>query len=304
MTAYRIRHVNTYSYQNAVVSSHHRLRLTPHTGFNQQLRQHVVDFSLTDYSYHSALDSFSNAESHVEMHIPYTKLVITAFSEVVVNRRLPAWQQDQLLWDQAMTYAPNVEQFRYNSPHVERAAEITAYAQASFQPGRRLLEAYREFIMRMHDDFIYDPVATDISTPVREVLCDKKGVCQDFAHLAIAALRGLGLAACYVSGYLETMPPAGQKRLVGADASHAWLAIWHPQLGWVQADPTNGCLVADRHVVLAVGRDFSDVSPITGIIFGGGKQQLKIAVDVVPEVEWPHAQWVMQGLPLTQQQQQ
>ncbi|MGA8170325.1 MAG: transglutaminase family protein, partial [Methylocystis sp.] len=160
-------------------------------------------------------------------------------------------------------------------------APITAHARASFPRGRPILEATQDFMRRMHVDFAYDPKATDIATPLADVFARRGGVCQDFAHIMIAGLRGLGLPAAYVSGYLRTLPAPGQKRLEGADASHAWASIWcGPAFGWLQLDPTNDIVVSDDHIVLAIGRDYADVSPIDGVILGSGPQKLAVSVDV------------------------
>ena len=161
-----------------------------------------------------------------------------------------------------------------------------------FTPGRPTLEAVKAFTRHLFASFIYDPVATEIATPLSQALAQGRGVCQDFAHLAIASLRSLGLPARYVSGYVETVLSAGQQRLQGADASHAWFSLWLPDLGWVDCDPTNGCLVADCHVAICHGRDFADISPVTGVILGGGHQGQGVEVDVIPEREWlVHSPW-------------
>ncbi len=158
---------------------------------------------------------------------------------------------------------------------------IAAYARESFPAGRPVLEAALELMRRVHADFAYDPKATQIATPLAEVFARRGGVCQDFAHIMIAALRGLGLPANYVSGYLRTLPAPGQKRLEGADASHAWISLWcGPAFGWLQLDPTNDVFVCDDHIVLAIGRDYADVSPIDGIILVSGPQKLSVSVDV------------------------
>ena len=161
-------------------------------------------------------------------------------------------------------------------------AELAAYAAPSFPPGMPLLQGVLDLTDRIHEDFVFDPLATTVSTPVEEILKSRRGVCQDFAHLQIACLRSLGLAARYVSGYLETLPPPGKEKLVGSDASHAWLAVFCPRNGWVEVDPTNNCVAGERHIILAWGRDFSDVSPIRGVIYGAGSHTLKVSVDVEP----------------------
>jgi transglutaminase-like putative cysteine protease len=160
-------------------------------------------------------------------------------------------------------------------------AELMAYARAAFPAGAPLLDAVLELTRRIHEDFTFDPEATTVATPLAEVFKSRRGVCQDFARLEIACLRSLGLPARYVSGYLETLPPPGRARLVGADASHAWVAVYCPEVGWLHVDPTNNVMPSQRHVSIAWGRDYSDVSPIRGVILGGGKHTLRVNVDVV-----------------------
>jgi len=169
----------------------------------------------------------------------------------------------------------------FDSPLIKASAELATYARPSFPPGRPLLEAIVELTQRIHEDFRFDPKATTVATPITEVFRSRRGVCQDFARLQIACLRSLGLAAHYVSGYLETVPPPNQSRLLGADASHAWLAVYCPEIGWIDIDPTNNLLPAGTHVTLAWGRDYSDVSPIRGVILGGGGHSLRVRVDVM-----------------------
>jgi transglutaminase-like putative cysteine protease len=159
--------------------------------------------------------------------------------------------------------------------------ELAAYARAAFTPGRPLLGAVIELTRRIHEEFTFDPKATTIATPLADVFRSRRGVCQDFARLEIACLRSLGLPARYVSGYLETVPPAGRSRLLGADASHAWLAVYCPGEEWIHVDPTNNLLPSRRHVTVAWGRDYHDVSPIHGVILGGGSHTLRVHVDVL-----------------------
>jgi len=173
-------------------------------------------------------------------------------------------------------------QFVFPSVYAPIAEAARAYAAPSFTEGRPLLDAVMDFTDRIHTEFAYDPGATTVATTVEEALGLKRGVCQDFAHLQIAGLRAMGLPVRYVSGYLLTEPPAGQQRLVGADASHAWLSVYCPQFGWIDVDPTNNVLPSTQHITLAWGRDYGDVSPVRGIVLGGGGQSLTVAVDVVP----------------------
>jgi transglutaminase-like putative cysteine protease len=173
-----------------------------------------------------------------------------------------------------------VLQFVSASRHTRVAAEVLDYARPSFPPHRPILEAALDLTQRIYDDFTFDSTATDISTPVSHVLQERRGVCQDFAHLAITCLRGLGLPARYVSGYLLTYPPPGMEKLQGADASHAWISVWAPEVGRVDFDPTNGVIPSEEHVTVAYGRDYDDVSPISGVLLGGSRQTMSVAVDV------------------------
>jgi len=167
-----------------------------------------------------------------------------------------------------------------DSTFATAAPELAAYAAASFPPGRPLLEAVRELMERVHHEFTYDPGFSTVSTPLAEVLSSRRGVCQDFAHLAIASLRSLGLAARYVSGYLETLPPPGQSKQLGADESHAWFSVYLPNVGWMDFDPTNNQIPGDQHIIVAWGRGYGDVTPLKGVVFGGLDHELKVSVDV------------------------
>jgi len=180
--------------------------------------------------------------------------------------------QDELL---------EAKQYLLDSPMVATSAELANYAQSSFEPGRPLVQVVADLMQRIHVDFTYDPTFTTIATPLSDVLHFRRGVCQDFAHLAIGCLRSFGIAARYVSGYVETLPAPGKQRLVGADASHAWFAVYVPGTGWLEFDPTNNTLPFDQHITLAWGRDYTDVTPLKGIAFGGGQHSLSVSVDVL-----------------------
>jgi transglutaminase-like putative cysteine protease len=218
-------------------------------------------------------------------------LTVTARSRVAVGPSLipdaaetPAWESVRG-WCRSDRSAPFLEaaEFTFASPLVPGETGFTQYAQESFPRGRPILEAVLELTARIHRDFRFDPTATTVATPLAQVLARRRGVCQDFAHLEIACLRGLGLPARYVSGYLETVPPPGQPRLLGADASHAWIAFFCPGLGWIDADPTNNVLPSLQHITLGWGRDYSDVAPIHGVLVGGEEHALTVGVDVLPQ---------------------
>jgi transglutaminase-like putative cysteine protease len=194
----------------------------------------------------------------------------------------PSWEEVRDVAFEATSLGPSSPVgYVFASSLVPVQAPVTAYAAASFPPGCGVVAGAVDLMHRIRTEFKYDPKATVISTPLKEVFEKRHGVCQDFAHVMIAGLRGLGLPAAYVSGYLRTIPPPGKPRLQGADATHAWVSLWCGEMGWIGFDPTNDILVENDHIVLAVGRDFSDVSPVDGIIVGSRKQKLNVAVDVI-----------------------
>ncbi len=219
---------------------------------------------------------------------PFEKLTVTSTSTVSVTGREPlpsagpAWEKarDSLAEDLSPDML-TAREFCFESPLVSPSAGVHDYAASSFEPGRPLVDAVSDLTERIFGDFAYDPGFTTVTTPLEEVLSARRGVCQDFAHLAIGCVRSMGLAARYVSGYLETAPPPGEDRMVGADASHAWPAVFVPGWGWLDVDPTNDRIVGTSYVTTAWGRDYSDVSPLKGIVFGGGNSHtLDVSVDV------------------------
>jgi transglutaminase-like putative cysteine protease len=218
----------------------------------------------------------------------HSKLEIVTNSRVAVTMRKPPAHESSPVWGEVAglfrdPVSPEVVepyQFIFDSPHVRVSPELADYAGESFAKGTTLLDGTRDLTRRIYRDFKYDPRATTVATPLEEVLEKRRGVCQDFAHLGIACLRSLSLPARYVSGYLRTRPPEGRERLVGADASHAWFAVYSPETGWVDFDPTNNVRPGEEHITVAFGRDFGDVSPVAGILTGGGKHVVKVSVDV------------------------
>lgn len=285
---FRIDHVTRYEYAEPVSLCHSIAHLKPtHTTRQRCLSSQIrVDPWPAVHREHE--DFFGNRVSYFSIQQAHQALEVRAHSEVEVTApKLPApsatppWERiaDRLRdrRDEPMT---NLRIFTLGSPLIPLAPEVRDYAAMSFPPGRPILEATRDFMGRIHADFVYDPTSTTVATPLAEVLAQRKGVCQDFAHVAIAGLRGLGLAARYVSGYLETLPPPGQTKLQGADASHAWFAVLIPSLGWVDFDPTNDLIPCEQHITTAIGRDFQDVTPLRGIFYGGGQHDLFVAVDV------------------------
>jgi len=288
---YRVTHRTEYFYSGTVSQCHNLAHLRPRDNDRQQCLQHQLDIdpAPNDMADHS--DFFGNRMSYFSIQQPHQSMTVTASSEVVLHEeagQLPLytdspWEQvrDRLAVPQSADLCEQ-RQYVLDSPLAAAAAELADYAIASFPAGRPLLEGVSNLMQRVHTDFTYHPGFTTISTPLSEVLASRRGVCQDFAHLAIACLRSLGLAARYVSGYLETLPLPGQQKLQGADESHAWFSVYLPDNGWVDFDPTNNQIPLDQHITTAWGRDFSDVTPLKGVIYGGDPgHQLRVAVDVV-----------------------
>jgi transglutaminase-like putative cysteine protease len=233
-------------------------------------------------------DYFGNTSHFFSLEESHGRLSVTAVSEVDVTGVEPPAAGLTPSWETVRaavrrdTSRDGLEALAYTfeSPFVRIEPEVVAYAEPSFRPGRPMLEAAFELTQRIQRDFKYEPGATSIATPLSEVMRVRRGVCQDFAHLEIAMLRAFGLPARYVSGYLRTRPPPGRPRLIGADQSHAWLSLYCPGFGYVDLDPTNGSMPTDDHVTVAWGRDFGDVSPLKGVILGGGQHSLRVSVDV------------------------
>lgn len=282
---YEIRHKTTFSYEEMVSVSHHVLHLAP----RPHPRQHCLETSLrVDPA--PAVDSagndyFGNPVHYLTVQEPHARLVVDARSrvEVVAPDELAlassaSWEDIRL--ELAEEGALHAYEFSFDSPYVAANDEIEEYARLSFAPGRSILEATMDLTGRIFREFEYRGGVSDVSTPVRDVFAMRQGVCQDFAHLQIACLRSLGLAARYVSGYLLTRPPEGKEKLVGSDASHAWVAVWAGEHGWVDFDPTNNMQPGVEHITLGWGRDYGDVSPINGFIVGGGAHRVSVAVDV------------------------
>ena len=236
----------------------------------------------TDY-FGNRVCFFSIQEIHQRLEIVAESLVRVTRVTPSVPSLSPPWEKVAALFhDPVSPELVEPYQFCFGSPLLDNSPELADYARGSFPKDTSLLVGVLDLNRRIFRDFQYDRVATTVATPLEDVLANRRGVCQDFAHLAIASLRSLGLAARYVSGYLSTRPPEGKEQLVGADASHAWFAVFCPGFGWVDFDPTNNRMPADEHITVAYGRDYSDVSPISGVILGGGSHSLKVAVKVMP----------------------
>ena len=287
---YDIRHLTTYAYEHPVSFARCSLRLEPRTGDGQQLVSHGVDIRPKPADRTARRDFFGTLTESILIETAHRNLRIDSRSRVSVSRQAPGRAAPSSSWESVRDVAFEATSlgpaspigYVFASPLVPVEPPVTAYAALSFPPGKPVLAGAVDLMHRIRTEFKYDPKATVISTPLREVFEKRHGVCQDFAHVMIAGLRGLGLPAAYVSGYLRTIPPPGKPRLQGADATHAWVSVWcGAEMSWVGFDPTNDVLVENDHIILAVGRDFSDVSPVDGIIAGSRKQKLSVAVDVL-----------------------
>lgn len=285
-------HETAYDYVPVVRTARHMAHLKPARTPRQQVLRHALTVAPQPVQQTESVDVFGNSRSFFSLQFSHDWLVVRADS-LVSTSAVPE-PQGSLPWEAAAErmryhrearYDPAAE-FAFASPYVPRDAAFAGYAQPSFAKGRPLLDAARDLMRRIHRDFEYETSATDVNTPALEALALRKGVCQDLAHVMLGCLRSLGLPARYVSGYLLTEPPAGQPRLVGSDASHAWVSVYLPdgeaRGTWADLDPTNDRSAGEDYVTLAIGRDYSDVSPMRGVIHGGAHHSLRVAVTVTP----------------------
>ena len=287
---FKVTHITHYLYSEPVGTCHNEARLIPCNTRNQICHSSQINVSPLTSDYRERTDFFGNRVTYFAINTSHTELKVTAVSSVETQsnsiddtmlQQLPAWEEVVTQVSEAKDNGTlNAQQFCYNSPMIIATPDMSEYARPSFSKNRPVTDAINDLVERIHRDFTYDPQFTTIATPLQDVLKHRRGVCQDFAQVAIACLRSLGLPARYVSGYLETIPPAGQQRLVGADASHAWFSVYIPNLGWVDYDPTNNLMPMDQHITVAIGRDYQDVTPLKGVIFGGGEHELSVSVDV------------------------
>ena len=291
---YHVIHETTYDYASPVSISRQHLHLTPRECAWQTCLEHVIDIDPKPGLDEARRDSFGNPVRQFAIESPHGSLRVRAESRIEVRPHLPktpfdaspAWEsvRDALAYG-ARPIRLEASVYLFESPYVRVKREFAAYAAPCFTPGRPLLEGVQALMARIFREFKFDPKATSVATPVLKILEEKRGVCQDFAHLMLACLRSLGLAARYVSGYLLTRPPPGKPRMVGADASHAWISVFCPDTDggfWVDFDPTNNLLPDTGHITLAWGRDFGDVSPLRGVILGGDTHMPDVAVTVTP----------------------
>jgi transglutaminase-like putative cysteine protease len=295
--SYRIRHETRYRYAADVVHSHHLLHLVPRPAVYQECLEHEVTIEPAPARRVSEVDGFGNPMLRVEMAQPHRVLTVISQMQIEVHTR-PAvradttqpWEEvrDSFAYHGAWPSRDELEaaRFRHESPHVRLKQAFTDFSAECFPAGQPILVCAEALSTKLHEEITYAPGETSIATAATEVVETRRGVCQDFAHLMIACLRSRGLAARYVSGYLRTNAPAdagvADKKLVGDAATHAWVSVWSPPFGWIEFDPTNGCFAGTDHVSVAWGRDFGDVSPLRGVILGGGRHQLSVTVLVKP----------------------
>jgi len=287
---YRITHITRYRYSKPVTACYNLAHLLPREFYRQSCIASSLVIEPVATRLHQRLDFFGNRLAYFNVQQAHTELTVNALSEVEVrvHNDLPD-TAFPMAWDEVAPYLMHsrrdedmdARQYLLESPFIEITPELHDYAQTSFTPGRPVLDAVHDLMGRIHTDFKYDPNFSTIATPLSAVLAHRRGVCQDFAHLAIACLISHRIPARYVSGYLETIPPPGVEKLRGADASHAWFSVYVPNRGWVDFDPTNNQIPMDRHITTAWGRDYGDVTPLKGVTFGGGeKHTLDVSVDV------------------------
>lgn len=285
---YSVKHTTKYVYQSPASLCHNIVYQIPGYFSFQRIEDFNYNITPEPNSLSKRYDFFGNQFFYFSIQKTHLELAVETNFSAVIDK--PVWEHQiqitSLPWEQIVKWlagleAPlDIKQYCMASHHVKLLQGIREYTTQSFTPGRPILDALGELNTRIFNDFAFTPGFTEISTPIEVVFESKKGVCQDFAHFGLACLRSIGLAARYMSGYIETLPPPGKPKLVGADASHAWLAVYVPELGWVEYDATNNLLVSDNHIRVAYGRDFSDVVPMKGIVYSGGGQKMIVKVDV------------------------
>jgi len=287
---YKIVHRSTYKYKHPVSVGNHVACLKPRTSQRQKLMQVELHIEPPPAMRTERIDYFGNRQCFFTVQEPHKELVVEARCEVKVAENAAPWLRQETAWEEVAQSLPvdlseaglEAYQFAFESPRIRMRPEFAAYARESFSEGRPMQAALLDLTTRINHDFRFDAKVTNVRTPPEEVFRKRRGVCQDFAHVQIACLRSLNLAARYVSGYLRTRQPPGRPRLVGADVSHAWVSAYCPGSGWLDVDPTNDVVPSDGHVTLAWGRDYGDVSPLRGLVLGGGDHTLRVGVDMEP----------------------
>jgi transglutaminase-like putative cysteine protease len=285
---YEISHRTAYRYQLPVPQSQHLVHLAPRQAERQTITRHSLMIEPAPSWRSDFLDYFGNPASVLAIEEEHKEFVIHARSTIQVEARESIVLDLGPPWSDVFAIAAtgrneidiDVVQYALPSPVTRAGEDVVRFAQSSFVPGRSVLAAAWDLTCRIFDEFKFDSTATDVSTPISQVLAQRRGVCQDFSHLALACLRAMRVPSRYVSGYLLTHPPLGREKLKGADTSHAWLSVWSPDTGWVDFDPTNRLIPTDQHITFAYGREFADISPIGGVLLGGGEHMVEVAVDV------------------------
>lgn len=289
---YKITHTTSYQYSTPVSVCHNLVILSPQSGTELQVHSHRISVRPTPVFSARRGDMFGNSVYRFSLEQVHSQLSITATSRVTVTRRelpepdrFPKCQEVVSgIVDKSDPRWASVVPFIFDSPRIIRDTEFADYMTGCITPEDSVFAVARQLTQRIFEDFRYDTDATQVDTPTAAAFKNRRGVCQDFAHVAVTCFRSIGLPARYVSGYLRTVPPPGQDRLVGADQSHAWVSVYcGPEPGWVDFDPTNNCVAGTDHVGIAVGRDYSDVVPLKGVFLGGGEPLLSVSVDVAPE---------------------
>jgi transglutaminase-like putative cysteine protease len=291
---YDVRQITTYNYASKVAYAHHVLRLTPINRTRQRVHAASLEVEPAPVERREGKDFFGNHLTLIRLDQPHDKLVVRVIARVTVEGLAkadtvvtPPWEHLRDLVFTTSDIGPqSPAHFLFASRQVPLDPEIRDYARDSFPSGRAVMDGAVDLMRRIKADFVYEIGATTASTTAPMSFALRRGVCQDFAHIMISGLRGLGLPAAYVSGYLRTVQRGDAERLTGADAMHAWVQVWcGAEAGWLGFDPTNGILAGDDHVTLAIGRDYADVAPVDGVVFGAGRQRLGVAVTVTPVAE-------------------
>ncbi|MDB4766889.1 transglutaminase family protein [bacterium] len=283
---YQITHTTLYKYAATVPECFNTVRLQPRDLSHQRCVSHELSMAPLPPENSTRVDPWGNTIANFSIYQPHNSLKLTASSRVEVQKMPTLDPANSMPWETIATDDNRenlqVARFKTESKHIRRSSAFADYALISFTAGRPIVEAGIDLTQRIFTDFDFSPGVTTVSTPVEEVFANRKGVCQDFAHFQIACLRSIGLPARYVSGYVRTIPPPGKERLVGADASHAWISLYCGDMGWISFDPTNNSIPDTDHITLAWGRDYFDVCPIQGVFIGGGKTIMSVEVDVEP----------------------
>jgi len=288
-TNYKIEHITDYNYEFPVSYSHHAAHLKPSNKTYQKCKEHRTTITPAPSNKHHYIDYFGNAVEFFSVEEKHSQLRVRSESSVLVSKRNIPSAKQSVTCDRVIDYLDKidspieVQQYLFASEATSHSPLIRAFAHTYFRPNNNFLVACSRLAHDIFEEFKFDNAATDVSTPVDQVLSQRRGVCQDFAHLMIACIRSCHLPARYVSGYILTQAPESQERLIGADATHAWVSIYLPGFGWVDIDPTNAQMCDTDYITIATGRDFKDVSPIKGSVIGGGKQTVSVQVTVTPE---------------------